>query len=204
MDTADSEIVVWHGPDGLLGALVPIDSLTPDPHNARFHTERNRRVIRASLRKHGQMKNIVTDQDRVIVAGNGTTAEAKALGWTHIAATVYPGDTQAAREYAITDNRSAELAEWSWPVLGSDLGELRDRLESDALEDIGFTESEVAAIAVNHSWEGLPNPHAPSTSGVPKQIVLKVLSEQRYAEFLDKLRALVKKYTDTVDLRDRK
>lgn len=103
-----------------------IKSLTPDPQNARKHDQRNLDAIKASLDKFGQRKPVVVTPTGVILAGNGTVAAAKALGWSEIAVTVTPADWDyaTAKAYALADNRSAELAEWDTSVLASQLVEL--------------------------------------------------------------------------------
>ena len=65
---------------GLVVKRVPLDSVHPDPANARRHDERNVDAIKGSLARFGQQKPLVVDQANVIRAGNGTYGAAKALG----------------------------------------------------------------------------------------------------------------------------
>ena len=117
---------------------VKIESLTPDPANARKHDGRNLKAISSSLEKFGQRKPIVVTPDSIVVAGNGTLEAAKSLGWTEIAVARTPiGWTwDQIKAFALADNRTAELAEWDDKVLADQL------LELDAngweLEDLGF------------------------------------------------------------------
>ncbi len=102
------------------GLVVPIDSLTPDPLNARLHPENNVEAIRLSLRKFGQRKTIsviLRDGARVVMAGNGTMEAARLEGWTEIAAAVDDdlGEIDAIG-YGLADNKSAELARWDFEV----------------------------------------------------------------------------------------
>src|ERR1700722_1081070 len=94
-----------------------IDSLKPDPANARRHPQRNIDAIIASLARFGQQKPIVVDGAGVVRAGNGTLAAAKALGWTHI--DVVRSELPAAdlAAFAVVDNRTAELAQWDNELL---------------------------------------------------------------------------------------
>jgi phage gp29-like protein len=101
-----------HITPSLRALAVPIDSITPDPRNARKHGERNSKAIADSLKGHGQVKPIVLDADGVILAGNGTYAAALELGWKFIAAVKTPLRGVEARAFAIRDNRTAELATW--------------------------------------------------------------------------------------------
>jgi ParB-like chromosome segregation protein Spo0J len=63
---------------------VPIDSVRLDDQNARKHPDRNVKAITDSLVRFGQQKPIVAMEDGTVIAGNGTYAAAKALGWTEI------------------------------------------------------------------------------------------------------------------------
>ena len=103
-----------------------ISDLTADPENARTHDKKNLDAIASSLEKFGQRKPIVVMPTGVILAGNGTWAAAKQLGWTEITVSVTPADWDyaTAKAYALADNRTAELAEWDTDILASQLIEL--------------------------------------------------------------------------------
>jgi site-specific DNA-methyltransferase (adenine-specific) len=124
---------------------VNINSLTPDPANARKHDGKNLKAIASSLEKFGQRKPIVVTPDSIVVAGNGTVEAAKSLGWTQIAIARTPvGWTwDQIKAFALADNRTAELAEWDDKVLADQL------LELDAngweLEELGFENLEPPA-----------------------------------------------------------
>lgn len=130
---------------------VAIDSLIPDPSNARTHDEKNLAAIKGSLAKFGQRKNIVT-RNNIVLAGNGTLAAAKSLGWTKI--NIVRADDMTATEaaaFALADNRSSELAEW-------DVESLQDTLKGLQLDDfdlnsIGFDDADLATF--------LPEPETP-------------------------------------------
>ena len=109
----------------LLPLAVDLSSLVPDPANARKHDDRNLEAIKGSLSIFGQRKPIVVKrQGSVVIAGNGTLAAAKSLGWKRIAAVVVDDDSASATAYGIADNRTAELAKWDEQVLGQLLGAL--------------------------------------------------------------------------------
>jgi DNA modification methylase len=117
---------------------VNVNSLTPDPANARKHDGKNLQAIAHSLEKFGQRKPICVTPDSIVVAGNGTLEAAKSLGWTEIviARTPVGWTWEQIRAFALADNRTAELAEWDDKVLADQL------LELDAngweLEELGF------------------------------------------------------------------
>lgn len=117
---------------------IKLTNLTPDPNNARQHDEKNLKAIEGSLSQFGQRKPIVIDQANVIVAGNGTVEAAKRLGWTDIQAVRVPADWDADRikAFALADNRSAELANWSPQVLQVQLEQLT--AAGFDIEEFGF------------------------------------------------------------------
>lgn len=132
----------WTGERDLVKHLVPCGALTLDPANLRLHGERSLEAIRGSLARFGQQRAIVVDPSGVVVAGNGTLAAARALGWTHIAAvrTQLAGPDRTA--YAIADNRIAELSEWDQEALAKVLGSMTPDLAIAA----GYTDNEIVAI----------------------------------------------------------
>lgn len=97
---------------------VDIDSLVPDPVNARLHPERNKEAIKESLLTYGQVKPVVVRREtRVIVAGNGTTEVAKELGWKKIAAVFVDMNEVEAAGFGLADNKTAELAKWDYEIV---------------------------------------------------------------------------------------
>lgn len=120
----------------LQSLAVPLSDLQPDPRNARAHSARNLKAISDSLHRFGQQKPIVVTPDGVILAGNGTYTAAKALGWQELACTVFEGRESDFRAFAVADNRTAELAEWDYKELSTQLDDLR-------AARIGWTEQEL-------------------------------------------------------------
>ena len=124
---------------------VQTSSLSMDPSNVRKHNERNLDTIKASLTKFGQQKPIVVDAKGVVLAGNGTLAAARALGWKEIQVVRTDLEGAAAVAYAIADNRTAELAEWDTEALATTLAALQNDEEFDHLV-AGFTDAEIEAL----------------------------------------------------------
>ena len=123
--------------------LVAIDSLSPDPANARKHPEKNLDAIIASLRAFGQQKPIVVDARGIVIAGNGTLEAARRIGWKEIAIVRSDLKPIEATAFGIADNRTSELAAWDYEVLQS----LVDGLEGeDVLGAIGFDETALKSI----------------------------------------------------------
>ena len=117
---------------------VPIDSIQPDPNNARRRTPRNLDVIKSSLTEFGQRKPIIVSAStKYISAGNGTYEAAKALGWTEIAALMTDDTDKTAKRFALADNRSGELSEWDSEELTLQLAEYEDAT------DLGFDDGDI-------------------------------------------------------------
>lgn len=127
---------------------VRCDSLTLDPANARKHPENNIEGIKGSLHVYGQRKPIVVNRSNgVVEAGNGTLAAARALGWEYIAAVFVDDDAATAAGFAISDNRTAELAEWDTAALDALLRDVStgnderlDAMLSQLAEDVGIVD----------------------------------------------------------------
>ena len=118
---------------------LPIDELRPDPKNARIHDERNIEAIAASLDEFGQQKPIVVDPDGNVLAGHGTLAAAKQLGWVRLNCIVSDLEGPLADAYRLADNRTAELAGWDRELLGGELEALSPGLQASA----GFLQDEI-------------------------------------------------------------
>lgn len=108
-----------------------ISDLRPDKHNARTRTKRGAAAIEASLKQLGAGRSIVIDQNGKVIAGNGVLENAERAGITEVQVVESDGskiiavqrtdlnldtDTKA-KQLAIADNRTAELAEWVPEVL---------------------------------------------------------------------------------------
>ncbi len=115
---------------------IAIDKLVFDPSNARLHPDKNLDAIKGSLTKFGQQKPIVINKKNIVIAGNGTLAAAKALGWKEIQCTVTELDDLNQTAFAIADNRTSELAIWDQEALQKTLADLE--LNGFKFEDFGF------------------------------------------------------------------
>jgi len=104
--------------ESLSQQLRDINSIKPDPHNARLHPQPNLEAIKRSLETYGQRKPIVVNsRTGIIEAGNGLWQAAKELGWDEIAVVMVEDNPETAIGFAIMDNQSALLAKWDLPVL---------------------------------------------------------------------------------------
>lgn len=127
-----------------------IEQLITDPENARRRSERAEGVLKSSLEQFGAARSVVIDADGIVRAGNGTVHAATAAGIQKVKVidgkpdelvVVRRPDLQgeAAKAYAIADNRTGELAEWDLDVLGDQLDSLT---EFDA-GDLGFDDKDL-------------------------------------------------------------
>lgn len=160
--------------------LIALSALKPDRRNANKHGERNLSVIERSLRRFGQVKPIVTDSKRNIVAGNGTYIVAERIGMPELAVVVFPGNRNEARAYAIADNRSAELSEWDDPELLAQIEAMNSELREAAGFDDVETDDLRAAVAKLEAAAG-GQYGAPEFPGQLPQAGLNTLGD-RYAE----------------------
>lgn len=103
--------------------LLPLHELTPDPENARLHSEENKESIKASLERFGFDQPLVAQKTKdgklIIRKGNGRYNAALSLGWTHAPVIVIEESDAEAIARAVADNRSSELGEWDFSILAS-------------------------------------------------------------------------------------
>lgn len=146
---------------------VDMETLLPDPANARKHSRKNIDAIRASLRRFGQQRALVIDRQNVIMVGNGQYEAMTLEGWERCDVVVFEGTPEEARAYAIADNRTAELAEWDTSTLVATLGTITGPL----IDATGFDAADLAKLP---GW-GEPTPpddEPPVPKGKPKNRTL--------------------------------
>jgi hypothetical protein len=135
-----------HIAEQLRPLAVALDSLTIDPANARLHPEPNIEALKGSLAVYGQQKPVVVRRETgVVVAGNGTVAAARALGWTHLAASYSDMDAATAAGFSIADNRTSDLSTFDKDALDKLLREVStngderlDRMLADLATEVGI------------------------------------------------------------------
>jgi DNA modification methylase len=147
-----------HVADHLKEMLVDMNTIAPDPANARLHPERNLDSIRGSLVKFKQQKPIVVDARGIIIAGNGMYMAARQLGWTHIAAVRTTLAGMEAAGYGIADNQTALTSEWDEGALAAMVRELK--VGDFDMTALGFDEDELASLLAPPGTAGLTDPDA--------------------------------------------
>lgn len=115
-----------------------VSDLQPDRRNARKRGRRASQAIEHSLKALGAGRSIVIDADGHIIAGNGVVENAAKAGITEVQVVQTDGSKliavqrtdlllstdDKAKQLAIADNRTAELAEWEPDVLADLSAEL--------------------------------------------------------------------------------
>jgi len=157
---------------------IPIDAISPDPANARKHGRRNIDAIKSSLRRFGQQKPIVVDTAGTVRAGNGTLEAARALGWTHIQIVRSDLPAMELTAYAITDNRTAELAQWDTEILAKLAGD-------GELGDVGFEQDELKLLAGLEREKDADEADAISATF---EVVIECRDEAQQKELFERLR----------------
>ena len=105
---------------------VDINSITPYEHNARAHKDADVEAIKNSILKFG-FKDPIGVWHNTIVEGHGRLLAAKALGMETVPVIRLDDLTDEQRKaYALAHNKTAELSDWDWDVLASELEELSD------------------------------------------------------------------------------
>ena len=150
-------------PSPLVVAYRPVDSLTPDPRNARTHPKRQLDQIIASIREFGFTNPRLIDPDSVIIAGHGRLLAAKAIGMAKVPTITLPGLSDGQRRaLRLADNKIALSAGWDLDLLKLELGDLSAMELDFDLSLTGFSTGEIDVIL-----EGEPDPDDEVIPAVP-------------------------------------
>jgi hypothetical protein len=123
-----------------------VEEIKYDNRNYRKHDEKNKALIKKSLEDCGAGRSIVTDNDNVIIAGNGVYEQAQALG---LKARIVESDgkelivikrtdlstvDERRKLLAMADNRTSDTSEFDFDLLAEDF-------DVDILTDFDFEPS---------------------------------------------------------------
>lgn len=129
--------------------FVSIETLSPNPRNARTHSKKQLKKIAASIRSCGFIGAIIVDETGTILAGHGRWLAAQMVGLAEVP-TVRIDHLSPARKraYVLADNRIAEQAGWDREILAIEFGELGELLPSEGLHIslTGFDAGEIDAV----------------------------------------------------------
>lgn len=122
---------------------VRLESLRPDPDNARTHNEANLSAIKGSLDAFGQVEPLVVQKGTGrIIAGHGRLEALTRQGETEADIVEVDVDDQKATAMAIALNHTGELAGWDMPKLAQVL----QSLPEDLLPATGYDAGQLTDI----------------------------------------------------------
>lgn len=102
-------------------------------------------AVAASIQEFGFKVPIIIDKDNIIVAGHTRLKAAKKLGLDRVPCIVADDLTdEQVKAFRLADNKTAELAEWDFEKLESELFELAEMGVS--MDDFGFDEFEAGEM----------------------------------------------------------
>lgn len=105
----------------------PINLIKPAPDNPRKIPEKAVEQVAKSIQQFGWQQPLVTDKNRVIIAGHTRYLAAKKLGLKTVPCIKATHLTpKQAHAYRIADNRSHDYTTWDYPELIQQISELED------------------------------------------------------------------------------
>ena len=128
--------------------------IKPDSRNYRIHDDRNKELIRKSLKEYGTGRSIVIDSDGEIIAGNGVYEQAKVLNipikeietdgseLVVIKRTDLKRDDEKRNGLAIMDNSTTDSSRFDVPLLQTDFN-------SEYLQSLGVPVFDASDIDVD-------------------------------------------------------
>jgi hypothetical protein len=113
--------------------------------NPRIHAKRNLETIRSSLLTFGQVEPLVVRKANMeVIGGNGRLQVMRELGWIAADCVILDVDENTAKTLGLALNKTGDLAEYDFQVLG---GVLRDLKEAGIdLDDTGWADFEVEPL----------------------------------------------------------
>jgi DNA modification methylase len=130
-------------------ALISVRKLHPNKRNSRTHSKKQIRQIANSIRRFGWTYPILTDENRVILAGHGRYYAALELGLREVPVIPVSGLSDAEKQaLALADNKIAANAGWDRQLLAQELCELAKLLPAYDLdlEITGFEAAEIDSL----------------------------------------------------------
>lgn len=105
---------------------VPLDSITPYPHNNKLHPKSQIDAIAGSIIEYGFDVPIVVDEDSVILKGHGRHLAARKLGLEKVPVIVRADLTPAQKKACrIADNKVSQ-SDWDYDALKVELESLKE------------------------------------------------------------------------------
>jgi DNA modification methylase len=124
-----------------------IETLKPNPRNARTHSKRQIKLIAESVKAFGFLNPVLIDGNRVIIAGHGRVEAAKRLGMTEVPVLCINHLTDdEKRAYVLADNQLAARAGWDNEILAIELQHLTEIVVDIDATVTGFEMPEIDLI----------------------------------------------------------
>ena len=187
--------MTWVGSEALRGSLVPIASVRRHPQNPRRGDVEE---IVESLKRFGQVRQILVDEEGTVIAGNHTLLAAERLGWDEISVNRNRfSSPEEARAYLLADNRLPELGDYDRAELLALVAELE---EAERFAGTGYTGDDLAHLRAVEAAASAPPPEPPPAppADVPappsQREVILIFEEAGQAEFASNVRALIGRY----------
>lgn len=142
---------------------IPIDSVIPDPDNAKTHSKKDIENKKAALRRYGFTRPlIINSESNVIVAGNGFWTAAKELGYTEVPALLIPLSASRAKSLGMSDNLLGDQSAYNLEIFNQNIKEI-DEWESDMdWAALGFSSGEIQLLLASMNT-------SITDSGVPQE-----------------------------------
>lgn len=122
----------------------PVDSLKPDPRNARTHGKRQIEQIVASIRQFGFTNPVLVDEQGVLIAGHGRLRAAKQMGLARVPVIELRGLSETQHKaLRLADNKIALNAGWDTEILKLELAEIGELDVDFDLTVTGFSAGEI-------------------------------------------------------------
>ena len=169
-----------------------VDALEPYGNNARRHEDDDLAAIQASIRDFGFNDPIgIWSDHNIIVEGHGRLMAAKALGMTEVPCIRLDHLTDEQRKaYALAHNKTAELSDWDFDLLETELADIYDV----DMAELGFDVEDAEASVGGNSEHG----SLFDRFGVPPFSVL----DTRQGYWKERKAAWVERIGDTGQARD--
>ena len=134
----------------------PIESIKPNPRNARTHSKKQIKQIARSKKQFGFINPIIIDESGMVLAGHGRLEAARLLGLKEVPVVEISHLSEIEkRAYVLADNKVAENAGWDRQVLAAEIGDLAVVLPELSIDlDVsitGFSPGEIDSILHDHA-----------------------------------------------------
>jgi len=135
---------------------VSLSALKTPEKNTRIHTPKQIEEVRRSLKKWGQYKNIVIDEDNLVLAGNGLVDAMRLEGMKKAdAIVIYDLTENEKKKLMMADNKTAGLGVDDLKNIEALIGELAGDFDipgfdDDVLNSISASSAEISQALENY------------------------------------------------------